>query len=274
MNRMEFMAELERLLADMPEEERQAAVQYYADYFADAGEANEADVIRELGSPEKVAESIKADYYGTQFNEADYECKDYMEKYGQRSADGNIGGQAGPEQIRTGQIGERRRKCGRRCRQKQTVDQQYAEDHPDHRDRGRLWPGDAGDRPCSFRYRSGCGMFLCSSCDHGGIDHDRGRLYGHCRLVAVAAVRRRRLCSRDRPPPVCTRNDRYSRDGEALYHSVSGNAQGICKPVQKTVLRKGGVRDEIRMESVLDRMRGHGGSGYCDDGGRCRAGRA
>lgn len=96
MNRMEFMAELERLLADMPEEERQAAVQYYADYFADAGEANEADVIRELGSPEKVAESIKADYYGTQFNEADYERKDYMEKYGQRSADGNIGGQAGP----------------------------------------------------------------------------------------------------------------------------------------------------------------------------------
>ena len=45
MNRMGFMAELERLLADMPEEERQAAVQYYADYFADAGEANEADVI-------------------------------------------------------------------------------------------------------------------------------------------------------------------------------------------------------------------------------------
>ena len=87
MNRMEFMAELERLLADMPEEERQAAVQYYADYFADAGEANEADVIRELGSPEKVAESIKADYYGTEFNESDYEHKDYMEKYGQRSSD-------------------------------------------------------------------------------------------------------------------------------------------------------------------------------------------
>lgn len=87
MNRMEFMAELERLLADMPEEERQAAVRYYADYFADAGEANEAEVIRELGSPEKVAESIKADYYGTEFNESDYEHKDYMEKYGQRSSD-------------------------------------------------------------------------------------------------------------------------------------------------------------------------------------------
>lgn len=96
MNRMEFMAELERLLADMPEEERQAAVQYYADYFADAGEANEAEVIRELGSPGKVAESIRADYYGTQFNDADYEHKDYMEKYGQRTADGNTGDQADP----------------------------------------------------------------------------------------------------------------------------------------------------------------------------------
>ena len=95
MNRMEFMAELERLLADMPEEERQAAVQYYADYFADAGEANEADVIRELVSPAKVAESIKADYYGTEFNESDYEHKDYMEKYGQRSSDGSAGSQAG-----------------------------------------------------------------------------------------------------------------------------------------------------------------------------------
>ena len=87
MNRVEFMAELERLLSAMPEEERQAAVRYYADYFADTGEANEAEVIRELGSPEKVAESIKADYYGTEFNESDYEHKDYMEKYGQRSSD-------------------------------------------------------------------------------------------------------------------------------------------------------------------------------------------
>lgn len=87
MNRVGFMTELERLLSAMPEEERQAAVRYYADYFADAGEANEAEVIRELGSPEKVAESIKADYYGTEFNESDYEHKDYMEKYGQRSSD-------------------------------------------------------------------------------------------------------------------------------------------------------------------------------------------
>ncbi len=85
MNHMEFLTELERLLSGMPEEERQAAVQYYADYLADAGVENEAEALRELGSPEKVAETIKADYYGTEFDETKFDRKNYMEKYGQRS---------------------------------------------------------------------------------------------------------------------------------------------------------------------------------------------
>ena len=88
MNRIEFLAELEQRLSGIPEDERQAAIQYYADYLADAGEGNEAEAIRELGSPEKVAESIKADYYGTEFDESRFDHKDYMEKYGQRSSQG------------------------------------------------------------------------------------------------------------------------------------------------------------------------------------------
>lgn len=98
MNRVEFMAELERLLADLPEDERQAAVQYYADYFADAGAENEAEVIRELESPEKTAESIKADYYGRTFDASRFEHKDYMEKYGQQASGQQTSGQqsAGP----------------------------------------------------------------------------------------------------------------------------------------------------------------------------------
>lgn len=104
MNRVEFLAELERLLSGMPEEERQAAVQYYADYLADAGEENEAEAIRELGSPEKAAESIKADYYGTEFDESKFDHKDYMEKYGQRfeengrGVNGGNGAAAGADQ--------------------------------------------------------------------------------------------------------------------------------------------------------------------------------
>lgn len=59
MNRIQFMEMLERLLKDLPENERQEAVQYYNDYFDDAGPENEAQVIGELGSPAQVARTIR-----------------------------------------------------------------------------------------------------------------------------------------------------------------------------------------------------------------------
>ena len=61
MNRREFMGQLERLLADIPGQERQEALDFYNNYFDDAGAENEDQVIRELGSPGKVAAIIKAD---------------------------------------------------------------------------------------------------------------------------------------------------------------------------------------------------------------------
>ena len=45
MNRIEFMTELAALLQDVPVEERREAMQYYNDYFDDAGEENEEQVI-------------------------------------------------------------------------------------------------------------------------------------------------------------------------------------------------------------------------------------
>ena len=61
MNREEFMQQLARLLSDLPENERMEAIRYYNDYFDEAGPENEANVIRELGSPGKVAAIIKVD---------------------------------------------------------------------------------------------------------------------------------------------------------------------------------------------------------------------
>lgn len=60
MNRIEFMTGLAALLQDIPEIERKEAMQYYNDYFDDAGEENEQEVILELESPDKVAAKIKA----------------------------------------------------------------------------------------------------------------------------------------------------------------------------------------------------------------------
>ena len=59
MNRAEFMDRLKNLLSDITEAEREEALHYYEDYFDDAGAENEASVIESLGSPEKVAATIK-----------------------------------------------------------------------------------------------------------------------------------------------------------------------------------------------------------------------
>ena len=59
MNRVEFMNQLKNLLWDIPEGEREEALNYYEDYFDDAGVENEAQIIASLGSPEKVAAIIK-----------------------------------------------------------------------------------------------------------------------------------------------------------------------------------------------------------------------
>ena len=59
MNKSEFMKRLQALLQDIPETERKEALEFYENYFDDAGIENEQQVIRSLGSPEKVAATIK-----------------------------------------------------------------------------------------------------------------------------------------------------------------------------------------------------------------------
>ena len=65
MKATEFLKELEYLLQDIPEEEKRDAISYYEDYFRVAGAEQEADVISELGSPERVAAMIRAELGGS-----------------------------------------------------------------------------------------------------------------------------------------------------------------------------------------------------------------
>lgn len=60
MSRAEFMRRLAELLADVSPAEREEAIQYYNDYFDDAGTENEQSVIASLGTPEELAKTIKA----------------------------------------------------------------------------------------------------------------------------------------------------------------------------------------------------------------------
>ena len=85
MNRKEFLAQLSRLLWDIPEADRKDALEYYENYFEDAGEENESSVIQELGSPGKVAAIIKAgleegqNEYGA-YTEAGYRDERFEER--------------------------------------------------------------------------------------------------------------------------------------------------------------------------------------------------
>lgn len=62
MTKQEFMHRLAEQLVSLPPEERLCALKFYDEYFADAGEENWAEVIRDLGSPEEVARTIKEDF--------------------------------------------------------------------------------------------------------------------------------------------------------------------------------------------------------------------
>ena len=78
MSRTEYMRELDALLQGISKEEREEAMQYYNDYFDDAGSENEEKVIEELGSPAKLAETIRAGINGNTD-----EAESYRE-YGER----------------------------------------------------------------------------------------------------------------------------------------------------------------------------------------------
>ena len=64
MNRIEFMNQLRALLTDLPVNEREEALTYYENYFEDAGADNEARIIREFGSPGRLAAIIREEVYG------------------------------------------------------------------------------------------------------------------------------------------------------------------------------------------------------------------
>ena len=70
MNKEQFLDELEKLLQDIDSIERNEALNYYRDYFEDAGSEHEQEVIDELGTPEKVAQTIKE---GLDINEQENE---------------------------------------------------------------------------------------------------------------------------------------------------------------------------------------------------------
>lgn len=102
MNREEFMSRLETLLTGISEEEKQEALTYYRNYFDDAGVENEQQIIRELESPEKVAESIRRD-----FGITDLVVVEQPKKSGNGAAEGYAGKTKAPSREEKKQGGSK-----------------------------------------------------------------------------------------------------------------------------------------------------------------------
>jgi uncharacterized membrane protein len=95
------MARLDELLADITEAEKDEALSYYEEYFEDAGPENEEEVISSLGSPEKVAATIKAglsenaqeegEFSETGYTNSYYDVKDEVATVNNRKGLGGIG---------------------------------------------------------------------------------------------------------------------------------------------------------------------------------------
>lgn len=78
MRKEAFLKQLEYLLQDIPDGDKEEAISYYRDYLEEAGSENEEAVIEEFGSPERVAAIIRADISGNlkeggSFTETGYE---------------------------------------------------------------------------------------------------------------------------------------------------------------------------------------------------------
>ncbi len=58
MNKTEYMKELSKRLRPLPKEDFQKAIEYFEEYFADAGSENESQVIEDLGTPEFAAKQL------------------------------------------------------------------------------------------------------------------------------------------------------------------------------------------------------------------------
>ena len=100
MNKEEFLKRLEQLLSDISEEERADALAFYRSYFEDAGIGNEASILEELESPEKVAEVIKKDLGVSETADAETPEEDVRSEKNETHTEGTVYMEA----VLTGQV--------------------------------------------------------------------------------------------------------------------------------------------------------------------------
>lgn len=182
MRKEEFLGKLEYLLSSVKEEEREEALEYYRDYFEEAGPEHEEEIAAHFGSPEKVAAEIRSglqgDVSGGEFTERGYTDERFREDYHvpdqyaeivtasqkaeqdnreQKENESNASGFFGDEENREAHQGRSYQQEWSRWRQER--EQRYERDHQEHRyQEGRgssSQSGQSGPRWWEYKYRDG-----------------------------------------------------------------------------------------------------------------------
>ena len=91
MNRTEFMNQLEIFLQNISLAEKEEVLQYYNDYFDDAGAENEQSVIEALGNPARVAEDIRRELSENQGTKSTTAAERAVVEYGKADIDEETG---------------------------------------------------------------------------------------------------------------------------------------------------------------------------------------
>lgn len=80
MTRQEFLEKLNNLLSDIPKTERESAIQYYREYFEEAGVGEYDNIPQDMEAPEVIAENICAGLGNDVKPEEDYFKKEEQTK--------------------------------------------------------------------------------------------------------------------------------------------------------------------------------------------------
>mgnify|MGYP000420583034 CR=1 FL=1 len=70
MTKSEYMKKLSYSLRRLPKEDFNQAIDYFEEYFAEAGEENEQQAIEDLGSPEECGKRIDYESGGKEYGAA------------------------------------------------------------------------------------------------------------------------------------------------------------------------------------------------------------
>lgn len=90
MTSREYLKQLEKYLRKLPQSDYEDAMEYFTEYFADAGPENEQAVIKELGTPKQAAAELMRNLLDKKVDEREAMEKEEKQKEKKKTTGANV----------------------------------------------------------------------------------------------------------------------------------------------------------------------------------------